>query len=128
MRHSGDFKGKSDPRNGKGGKRKGAGAKTKLQQEVKKAVAKAVQAYIEENIQPVLESYFKLTQGREIKHYDRDGKLDYTEEIIDGSTVRHWIDKFVPAARQEVCFMGDVKFDVRQGVIDRILGRVKNEL
>jgi len=81
------------------------------------------QDYIEEHIEPVLRAYFKLTQGREIKHYDRDGKLDYTEEIIDGSTVRHWIDKFLPAAKQEVHFTGDVKFAVRQAVIDRILGR-----
>jgi len=86
------------------------------------------QAYIEKNIQPVLESYFKLTQGRKVKHYDRDGKLDYTEEIIDGSTVRHWIDKFVPAARQEIQFTGDFKFKIRQEVIDRLLGRKNNEL
>ena len=112
----------------KGGKRTPPGGRpTKRQQEVKKAVAKMAQAYIEEHIEPVLKSYFKLTQGREVKHY-RDGKLDYTEEIIDGSTVRHWIDKFVPAARQEIHFTGDVKFKIRQEVIDRILGRKNNDL
>ena len=86
------------------------------------------QDYIEEHIEPVLESYFKLTQGREINHYDQKGNLAYKEEIIDGSTVRHWIDKFLPAAKQEIHFTGDVKFKIRQEVIDRILGRENNEV
>ena len=86
------------------------------------------QAYIEEHIESVLKSYFKLTEGREIKHYDRDGKLDYTEEVIDGSTVRHWIDKFLPAAKQEIQVTGDFKVKIRQEVIDRILSRESNEV
>ena len=110
----------------KGGKRNPPGGRpTKQQQEVKKAVAKIALAYIEEHIEPVLKSYFKLTQGREIKHYDQKGKLVYTEEIIDGSTVRHWIDKFVPAAKQQIEITGDFKHTVRQDVINRILGKGK---
>jgi len=113
----------------KGGKRNPPGGRpTKQQQEVKKAAAKMAQAYIEEYIEPVLKSYFKLTQGREINHYDQKGNLVYTEEIIDSSTVRHWIDKFLPAAKQEIHFTGDVKHNIRQGVINRILGRENNEL
>lgn len=123
-RHKTDMPFKKGNKLGRHGKQNPPGGRpTKLQQEVKKAVAKIAQAYIEEHIEPVLESYFKLTQGRKVKHYDRDGKLDYTEEIIDGSTVRHWIDKFVPAARQEIQFTGDFKFKIRQEVIDRILDR-----
>ncbi len=114
---------KKGNKHGRHGKQPGAGRPTKLQQEVKKLVAEMARAYIEEHIKPVLESYFKLTQGREIKHYDRDGKLDYTEEIIDGSTVRHWIDKFLPADKQDIHFTGDVKFKIRQEVITKILGR-----
>jgi len=122
-KHRGLFK-KNDPRTAKGGKRNPPGGRpTKLQQEVKKAVAQIVQGYIEEHIKPVLESYFKLTQGREVKHYDHKGKLAYTEEVIDGSTVRHWIDKFVPPAKQEFYFTGDFKTKIRQEVIDRILKR-----
>ena len=102
MRRTGQFAGKNDSRNAKGGKRKGAGRPTKQQQEVKKLAAEMARAYIEEHIKPVLESYFKLTQGRIVSHYNRDGHLEYTEEIIDAATVRHWIDKFVPAARQEI--------------------------
>ncbi len=127
-KHRGLFK-KNDPRTAKGGKRNPPGGRpTKQQQEVKKAAAKMVQAYIEEHVESVLKTYLKLTQGREVKHYDRDGKLEYTEEIIDAATVRHWIDKFLPAAKQEIHFTGDVKHNIRQGVIDRILGRVKNEV
>lgn len=86
----------------KGGKREGAGRLTKQQQEVKKLAAEMVRAYIEEHIKPVLESYFKLTQFRKVNHYDKDGNLLFTEEVIDAATVRHWIDKLVPAARQEI--------------------------
>ncbi len=119
----GDFK-KNDPRSGKGGKRNPPGGRpTKQQQEVKKAAAKMAQAYIEEHISPVLESYFKLTQVREVNHYDKDGNLLFTEEVIDAATVRHWIDKFVPAAKQEIHFTGDFKHNVRQEVIDKMLGR-----
>lgn len=113
----------------KGGKRNPPGGRpNKRQQEVKKAAAKMAQAYIEEHIKFVLESYFKLTQGREVKHYDPKGNLAYTEEIIDGATVRHWMDKFIPVAKQEFHFIGDIKHQIRQSVIDRIIGRTNNEL
>ncbi len=111
-----------------GGKRKGAGRPTKQQQEVKKAVAEKVQAYIEEHVESVLKSDLKLTQGREINHYDQKGTLAYKEEIIDSATVRHWIDKFVPAAKQEIQVTGDFKFKIRQEVINKILGRETNEV
>jgi len=113
----------------KGGKRNPPGGRpTKEAQEIKRQAVQMAQDYIGKHIEPVLESYFKLTQPREVNHYDKDGNLLFTDEVIDGSTIRHWIDKFVPAAKQEIHFTGDFKHKIRQEVIDRIVGRGSNEL
>ena len=119
---------KKGNKHGRHGKQPGAGRPSKEQQKIKHAIAEIARAYIEEHIKFVLESYFKLTQGREVKHYDPKGNLAYTEEIIDGATVRHWMDKFIPVAKQEFHFIGDIKHQIRQSVIDRIIGRTNNEL
>lgn len=104
-------------------KRNAGGRPTKEKQKIKQTVADNVRAYIEANVDPVLGSYKKLTEVREINHYDKDGKLLFTDEVIDGATVRHWIDKFVPAAQQKIHITGNFKHHVRQEVIDKMLGR-----
>ncbi len=93
---------KKGNKHGRHGKQPGAGRPTKQQQEVKKLAADMAREYIEKNVKPVLESYKRLTEVRMVDHYDKDGNLIYTDEIIDGATVRHWVDKLVPAARQEI--------------------------
>ena len=97
------FKRGNDPNRAKGGKRNPPGGRpTKEEQQIKQTVADKVQAYIDDNVDSALGSYKKLTEVREVNHYDKEGNLLFTEEVIDGATVRHWIDKFIPAAKQEL--------------------------
>lgn len=87
----------------KGGKRPGAGRPTREQKKIKQAVAEIVQAYIEKHIEPILKAYLELAGGREVKHYNQQtGAHIYTEFEVDGPTLRHWIDKVLPAAKQEI--------------------------
>lgn len=90
-------------KHGRHGKQPGAGRPTKQQQEVKKLVAEMGRAYIEKNVDPILKAYLQLAGGRKVKHYNQQtGKYIYTEWEVDAPTLRHWIDKLVPAARQEI--------------------------
>jgi len=95
------FKPGYDPRRGKGGKRPGAGDKTKEHKAIKKAAAEIAKEYIEKHVLTVLGSYEKLIKGRIVKHYDKEGNLICEEEVIDSAAVRHAVDTLVPKRAPE---------------------------
>lgn len=108
-------KGKRQPN--QGGPR-GGGRPTKEQQATKQQVADQVKDYIEKNVKPVLETYQKLAKGYYETRYN-DGGMEYTVFVPDGATTRHWIDKFVPAAKQEIELTGKLQIvEVKSNVDD----------
>lgn len=121
-KHRGLFK-KNDPRTAKGGKRNPSGGRpTKETQEIKRQAAQIAQEFIDKNIKPIMETYVGLAAGKTIKRNNKKFKL-----LVDPSTTRDAVAKLLPAARQEIQFTGDFKVGVRQEVINRILGRGKND-
>jgi hypothetical protein len=99
-----------------GGKRPGAGRPSKQVKANKIAAAEIARQYIEKNIKPVLKTYRKNAEG----HYENrwtEGKAPkkYEVWVVDAASTRHWIDKFVPAAKQELQISGGlriVKLDI----------------
>jgi hypothetical protein len=94
----------------KGGKRTGAGRLTNQKAAAKKLVAEMVRDYVEKHVRPVLETYRKNAVG----HYEKrwtEGKdpKEYEVWVVDAATTRHWIDKFLPAAKQEIALSGGLK-------------------
>jgi hypothetical protein len=85
----------------RGGKRQGAGRKSKEERAIKKAAGEIAREYIEKRIAPLMESYFKLIKGRIVKHYDKEGNLISEEEVIDSAAVRHAVDTVVPKRAPE---------------------------
>ena len=97
-------------KHGKGGKRKDAGRPTKEEAEIKKQAAELAREFIEQHVEEVLETYLDNAKG----HYEKrwtEGKnpQEYEVWVVDASTTRHWIDKFLPAAKQEVEISGGLK-------------------
>ena len=93
----------------KGGTKANKGGRpSKEQQEIKQAAAEIARQYIEERINPLMESYFKLIKGRMVKHYDRTGVLSREEEVIDSRAVCHAVDTILPRAAQQIQVAGAV--------------------
>ena len=95
------FKPGPDSRRGKGGKRAGAGRKSKKTKEIKEEAAALAKEYIDKRVKQVMDSYFKLINGRIVKHYDKTGVLIDEEEVIDSAAVRHAVDTLVPKRAPE---------------------------
>jgi hypothetical protein len=86
-----------------GGKRKGAGRKPMFEKKVSEAAEIIARKYIERYIKPVLKAYVSLAGGRWVKYRNKKtGKLLWTEFEADPATVRHYIERLIPAARQGV--------------------------
>ncbi|MDP2604572.1 MAG: hypothetical protein Q8S00_18600 [Deltaproteobacteria bacterium] len=95
---------------GKGGRRDPAGGRpTGEQTKVKKLVHELAGDYIEKNIQPVLETYHRLAVGKLLEFTTKKGKKVKFKLHVDPATTRHWIDKLVPNARQEINVSGGLK-------------------
>lgn len=85
----------------KGGRRKGAGRKSKTTKEIEKRAEEIARDYIERSIKPVMHTYFQLAHGRMVNKY-HEGVVVNQEFEADAATTRHFIDKLLPAAKQEV--------------------------
>jgi len=86
----------------KGGRREGAGRKSKTKEEIKKAAAEIAKEYIEKHVMTVLGSYKELIEGRIVRHYDKQtGALICEEKVIDSAAVRHAVDTLVPKRAPE---------------------------
>ena len=88
---------------GKGGARLGAGEPSAEKKRIRKAAAEMAREYIEKHLKPVLEAYKELAGGRPVRHYNQQtGELLYTEKEVDAPTLRHWVDRLLPPAKQEI--------------------------
>jgi hypothetical protein len=85
----------------KGGKRAGAGRKTNEKKEIELRAAEIAKKFIEDHCCEVLETYLKNAAGHWEKRYTESGQ-EYEVFVSDPASTRHWIDKFVPTAKQEV--------------------------
>ena len=86
----------------KGGKREGAGRKTNKAKEIQQQASAIAREYIESRVKPLMDSYFKLINGRIVRHYDKaTGALICEEEVIDSAAVRHAVDTIVPKRAPE---------------------------
>lgn len=86
----------------KGGKREGAGPKTKREKSIKAEAAEYAKKYLAKEINKVLGKYKKTALGVKVrKHHPKTGRI-YHETEWDTSNQRHWIDKFLPSAKQEI--------------------------
>jgi hypothetical protein len=85
----------------KGGKPKNHGGRpTKEKKDTELRAQQIAHAYIEKHIKPVLRAYGKLSFGRWVWHYNQQtGEKLYKEFEVDPTTVRHFIDKLLPAAK-----------------------------
>ena len=98
------FKPGSDPRRGKGGKREGAGRKSKAVKEIKKQAEQMAKEFIEKHIQPVLDTYGKVAQGYMVqkKETTRSGTvIEYEEFVYDSQILKHYMDRVIPARAPE---------------------------
>lgn len=76
----------------KGGRREGAGRKSKDHDDVMSKAEVIAVKYIAEHVNPVLENYFKLAKGWEETRFSANGD-EYTQFCYDGATTRHFVDK-----------------------------------
>src|SRR5215475_6567445 len=77
--------------------------------EIREAAAEIARRYIEDRINPLMESYFKLIKGRTVKYYDKKtGELIHEEEVIDSRAVCHAVDIILPKAAQHIDITGAV--------------------
>src|SRR5262245_33651981 len=76
--------------------------------EIREAAAEIARRYIEDRINPLMESYFKLIKGRTVKYYDKTGELSREEEVIDTRAVCHAVDTILPKAAQQIEVSGAV--------------------
>ncbi len=86
---------------GKGGKREGAGAKSKKEIAKKLETDQIIRQKLEEHLEEVVRAYLDNAKGRFETRITEKGET-YEQFIIDPPTARHFIDKFLPAARQEI--------------------------
>ena len=98
---------------GKGGKRRGAGRKSKEVVQIKKAAAEVAREYIEASVKPVISTYFQLAHGRLVNKW-HEGQIVGQEFEADPATTRHFIDKLLPdeqADSQRPLQINFVQFD-----------------
>jgi hypothetical protein len=76
-----------------GGKKPGAGRPKG--DPVKKAAAQIAREYIEQHIQPLMETYVGLAAGQIVKRISEAGEESF-ELKVDPATTRHAIDKLLP--------------------------------
>lgn len=104
---------KKDNKLAKGGKREGAGRHSNEKKKVLEAAADIAKGFIEENIKPVLKVYLQLAGGREVKHYNQQsGDHIYTENEVDTPTLRHYVDRLVAPAKQEIEVKADLSLTI----------------
>ncbi len=77
---------------GPGGRKKG--------DPVKKAASIIAREFIEEHVEPVLQSYLKLAKGYYDTRYTDSGK-PYEVFVSDGPTTRHFVDKLLPEIKHD---------------------------
>jgi hypothetical protein len=100
MRHNGHFKpAGQEPRSGKGGKRPGAGRKSKEVIADEARAAEIAKTRMARTIGSILDVAEKLCRGiRRKKFHPKTGEA-YWEIQYDSAMIRFWIDRFVPPAR-----------------------------
>jgi hypothetical protein len=91
---------------GVGGRKPGAGRKTKLQTEYDKAIKQEAEALFKERLETELnalfDSYFKLAKGRMVDHHcPKTGVVLWSEIEVEPSILRHAIDRVAPARAAE---------------------------
>lgn len=85
-----------------GGKKGGKGGRPlKQKTEAKKLARDIAREFIEKHAKPVLDSYLKNAKGYFVKRFTETGQ-EYEEFIIDPPSTRHFVDRLVPPAKQEV--------------------------
>lgn len=96
----------------KGGKRPGAGRKSKKRKEIEATAEELARKYIEKALKPVLNAYIQFAKGRKVKHRHREtGDVLWTEFEAEPKVTCHFIDKLLPAAKQELSIEHKGKID-----------------
>jgi hypothetical protein len=91
VKHSGHFKpAGQDPRRGKGGKRKGAGRPTNEEKQQRLIAAERARERIEAEVDAIVDEYTRLAKGGKVK------------KGSSPTTIRHCVERWIPAARQGV--------------------------
>jgi len=83
-----------------GGAKPGAGRKPKRELQIKKAAAVIAREFIEQNIQPVLDTYLGLAAGKVVERNTKKGKQVF-RLLVDPPTTRHVIDKLLPEIKPD---------------------------
>ena len=92
-------KGNNFSRGGKKGNKGGRPTKTEI--EVRKQAAEIAQEYIEAEVKSIMETWLGLAIGQVVERMTPEGKKKF-ELKVDPATVRHAVDKLVPAAATKV--------------------------
>ena len=90
-------------RGGKKGNR--GGRPSKFEKAVQEAAEVHMRKFIEQYVQPVLDTYLKLARGHlvTITRFNKKGEKIITRKLeVDPATTRHYIERFIPAARQSM--------------------------
>lgn len=96
------FKKGPDPRRAKGGKRPGAGRKSKIQKAIEARAEEIAKAFIKRNVLKVLGPYLQLAAGRKVKHHHpQTGKVLWVETEVEPLILKHYMDKLVPPRAPE---------------------------
>ena len=85
---------------GKGGKRSPVGGRpSKIQQEIKRTAAEIARAYIEQHIDPLLETYIALAIGKVVQRLTPEGKKEFLLDV-NPRIIIDAIGKLLPPAKQ----------------------------
>ena len=69
--------------------------------------------WVERYAADVFKAWKQLAAGRPVRHYNQQtGEYLYTEREIDAATLRHWVNKLLADAPQEVDLKGKIAHTV----------------
>jgi hypothetical protein len=88
----------------RGGKKGNKGGRpTKFEKAVREAAEVRTRNFIDQYLEPVLDTYLKLAKGHmvTVTRINKKGEKIITRKLeVDPATTRHYIERLVPAARQ----------------------------
>jgi len=76
-------------------------AVSKERKKVEQSAVEIAREFIEKHTKEVLETYLKNAKGHFEKRYTESG-IEYEVWVVDAASTRHFVDKLIPAMKQEV--------------------------
>jgi hypothetical protein len=98
---------------GKKGNRGGRPSKQKAQ--IKRQAAEIAKAYIEKNVQPIIETYVALAAGKVVTRMTDDGKKEF-ELKVNPRITADAVGKFLPPAKQDVEHSGLILHELKTNI------------